>query len=216
VIETNATLKLVKNTPQSKQPAKKIHTRERWLNDAAAILKKTLPFGRDTTPAENVHFSCSWPVTGARGKKKTIGECWAPSASSDGKTYHIHITPLLEKETEVLAVLAHELVHQVVGTDKKHKGDFIRVAKAIGLKGPWRSTTATPELEKRLNALADKLGKYPHFAILTEQRKKQGIRLIKIACPSCGYTCRTTRMWIDRYERLPICPCPDGEEMVEC
>ena len=126
------------------------------------------------------------------------------------------MTPAIEDDLQVMAVLAHELVHQVVGTDKKHRGDFIRVAKAIGLQKPWRSTTATPELETRLKVIAEKLGKYPHYAILTSEHKQQGVPLIKIACPECGYTLRTTRMWIDRYSNLPTCPCPDHAEMVEC
>jgi hypothetical protein len=34
----------------------------------------------------------------------------------------------------------------------------------------------------------------------------RGTRLIKVACPQCGYTVRTTRQWIET--GLPVCgPC---------
>lgn len=39
--------------------------------------------------------------------------------------------------------------------------------------------------------------------------KKQSTRMLKVICPGCGYTVRTTQKWIDI--GLPTCPC--GEEM---
>jgi hypothetical protein len=34
--------------------------------------------------------------------------------------------------------------------------------------------------------------------------------MLRLECPACGYTCRTTAKWIE--VGLPTCPC--GEEMV--
>lgn len=45
--------------------------------------------------------------------------------------------------------------------------------------------------------------------VLPEPPKKQATRMIKVCCPGCGYTIRTTQKWID--VGLPTCCC--GEEM---
>jgi hypothetical protein len=39
----------------------------------------------------------------------------------------------------------------------------------------------------------------------------QGTRMLKVECPDCGYTLRTTRKWLDT--GLPSCPA--GNEMQE-
>ena len=51
-------------------------------------------------------------------------------------------------------------------------------------------------------------GDYPHGALnsLPDGTKKQSTRLVKVLCPGCGYTLRTTRKWLDE-RGAPICPC---------
>jgi hypothetical protein len=91
------------------------------------------------------------------------------------------------------------------GRNAGHTGAFVKIVKAIGFKAPWTSTPATPELIGRLNGLIVNLGPYPHAAIDKSGRKKQGTRMLKVVCPECGYTVRTTQQWIDT--GLPRCVC---------
>ena len=72
-------------------------------------------------------------------------------------------------------------------------------------------TTASPQLAERLNALCERAGPYPHATLDMAKSgvKKQGTRMLKLTCPDCGYTVRTTAKWIEA--GLPTCPC--GEEM---
>src|SRR5271157_1951497 len=75
------------------------------------------------------------------------------------------------------------------------------------------ATVAGSELTERLNALMSRMPGYPHRTLdVRLNEKKQGTRLLKIVCPACGYTARTTRQWIDR--GLPTCHCGTsmGEE----
>ena len=110
----------------------------------------------------------------------------------------------------MLAVLTHELVHAIVGHKAGHGPAFKQCAVALGLAGPMTATEAGPELRARLTVLAEHLGPYPHARLTgTNGRKKQGTRMLKVVCPSCGYTVRTTQKWLD--VGLPTCPC--GSEM---
>ena len=68
------------------------------------------------------------------------------------------------------------------------------------------ATVAGPALRERLNALLSRMPDYPHRTLdVRVNEKKQGTRLLKIVCPACGYTARTTRQWLGR--GLPTCPC---------
>lgn len=179
-------------------------TREEWLVAAVEDLRRQVfqPAPVAAIVPYNVRVTCSWPGGGSRQKR--IGECWAQSASRDG-THEIMISPVLADAVEVLAVLAHELVHAVVGVQHGHKAPFKRLARAIGLAGKLTATVAGPELRAKLAKIAGVHGPYPHAAIDPRNRKKQTTRMIKCECGECGYVCRTTRQWLDQ-AGAPICP----------
>lgn len=70
----------------------------------------------------------------------------------------------------------------------------------------------TVGMTARLTELIEVNGPYPHAQLdpsCTDGKKKQGTRMIKVVCPSCGYTVRTTAKWLE--VGLPTCPC--GEDM---
>jgi hypothetical protein len=75
------------------------------------------------------------------------------------------------------------------------------------------ATVAGPVLDGRLLTISDKLGRYPHAAINpgSKSKLKQSTRMIKLECPDCGYTVRTTRKWID--QGMPTCPCETPMEL---
>jgi hypothetical protein len=126
------------------------------------------------------------------------------------------VSPILANPVEVGAVLVHELVHAAVATPG-HREPSRSLALKMGLLGPMRSTTASPALRERLNALSQQLGPYPHATLGTPSNatmdapldvpswKPQGTRLLRCACPSCGYIARITQRWIA--VGLPVCPC---------
>jgi hypothetical protein len=153
---------------------------------------------------ERLRMTCGWPSARAFGLQRRIGECWAPTASADGTT-EIIISPSLDDPIEVAAVGVHELIHAAVGTGCGHEGAFKRLAVQMGLQGPMRATHAGPALRERLNALVQALGPYPHAKLDAQGRKKDGTRLLKCECITCGYTVRITRRWIG--VGLPVCPC---------
>jgi hypothetical protein len=187
-------------------PDRKKHTnRETWLLAAVQELRVWFK-SHGSIVSENLAISCGWPD---HMVKKVLGQAWSPKCSK-GSRWEVFISPRLEDviaEQGVLATLTHELVHTVVGNECKHKGPFKDVAKAIGLQGKMKSTTAGPELQVELLAIAGRLGPYPHYQLSKEDGpvKKQTTRLIKLQCPECDYVIRATRKHLIE-KGAPICP----------
>lgn len=188
-----------------------IDSREDWLNAAVSALRPLFA-EQGFELADKIRVSCGWP--GGRRKAAAIGQCWAQAASTDG-TFEIFISPVLDEGMRVLDILVHELCHVIAGIGNGHKGAFVRVAKAMHLQGPWKATTAAPGFEAAIGRpVMTAIGGvgYPHAAmtnpenLLSTGPKKQGTRMIKCVCGECGYTVRTTQMWLDDVGE-PICPC---------
>jgi hypothetical protein len=184
-------------------------TREDWLRRATDLLRPAFLQRGAQLPA-HLHLSVGFPSVGAlRRKAPRVGECWSPQASRDGAA-HLFLSPLLSEPVEVLAVLVHELVHAAVGTAAGHGPVFRRLALALGLRGKMKATVAGPELGAQLEQLHRELGAFPHAGLLDlGLRTKQSTRLLKIDCPECGYTARTTAKWLAI--GFPTCPC--GQRM---
>ena len=184
------------------------HThREAWLNAAAAKMGQWFTSAGYPLPAE-LRMTCGFPITGARAGARShrIGECWDPKASGDHTT-EIMISPVLEEPMRVFGTLVHELVHAAVGCDCGHKGPFKKLAVAVGFIGKMTSTEEGPEFIKMAGPILEALGPYPHAAIDTRNRKKQGTRLMKAVCEDeeCGFTVRITRKWVEAVG-APHCP----------
>ena len=174
-------------------------TREKWLSDAAQALTAALfkPAGA-TMPDYRV--SCGWP----KRASKAIGQCWHQENSADSHC-EIFISPKMDNAARVLDILAHEMVHAVVGSGHGHGKVFRQLAIVIGLTGKMTATIAGEEFKRASEPILAKLGPYPHASLDSGfKRIKQGTRLIKGECRGCGYIIRTTRKWIAY--GLPICP----------
>lgn len=180
-------------------------TREEWLIAATEAMRPLFAEVGAEIPA--VRISVGWPGGGGRNLNKVIGQCWATRASADGVA-QIFISPVLDHSETVLATLAHELVHAVDDCKSGHKGDFVRIAKGIGLTGKMTATVAGDELLSRLSSIVAEIGPYPHAKLETSRVpiKKQSTRMLKVYCETTGYTLRTTRKWLEEYGE-PICPC---------
>lgn len=210
----------VPTTPAAKKAAraaakKPFATREEWLVAAVLALAPLFEAVPDAAiPAMRV--SVGWP--GGRGNKaNVIGQAWAKAAATDGIA-QVFVSPVLDDATRVLDVLAHEMVHVIDGNASGHKGNFARIAKAIGLTGKMTATVAGEDLKAALAEIAADLGAYPHAALMpgaqgADGPKKQGTRMLKVSCERSGYVVRMTRKWLDEFG-APTCPC-HGEVMVE-
>src|SRR6266568_1118583 len=112
--------------------------REDWLIQATKRLEPLFVAQGHSLP--DVRVSCSWPSHNARSvKKRRLGECWRGEDSADGLN-QIFITPMESDSITVLGILVHELSHAVVGIDSQHKGPFVKLIRAVGLKGKPTAT----------------------------------------------------------------------------
>src|SRR5215469_2510640 len=173
--------------------------RQRWLEAAVEALRAKFATAGYAIP-EKVRVSIGWPKRAA--SCGAIGECWATDASSD-RHNELFVSPELTEGARILDVLAHEMVHATVGTAAGHRKPFKQCALKIGLQGPMRSTTPTPEFTAWAQTLFKCIGPYP--AGFLTYTPKQSTRLLKCECSSCGYTVRITRKWL-MLAGPPICP----------
>ena len=192
-------------------------TREQWLNVAARMIRDeygeifSTHFGQvGLEHLNHLHISAGFPSRG--GLTKVIGECWKSKASADEVTHHIFINPRLTGTVEVLATLAHEMIHAADDGEHGHKGPFVKAARGMDLQGKATATVAGEGFEAWVDSVADALGTYPHVGLVPlSVKKKQSTRMLKLEAACCGYVVRTTRKWLD--VGLPSCPC--GNRMEE-
>lgn len=188
-------------------------TREAWLEQVST--KHILPL----IESKGGKIDYKWRVSvgfprGSRGGKgaESIGQCW-PTQSSADSVHEIFISPKLDT-FEAVETLIHEHIHASDSLKSGHRGNFKKLALAIGLEGKMTATVAGPELKRAIEKWVTLLPKYPHAKLSTASRTatKPGSRLIKCACVECGYTVRTTQKWID----IGAPHCPDhGAMLVE-
>lgn len=185
--------------------------REAWLTTAAVALAEWFSEIEDAE-VPPFRVSVGWP--GGRGPKSSVrGQCW-PTCSAEDGVAQIFISPTQVDTETTLGILLHEMIHAVDDCASGHRGNFVRIAKALGFVSKYTSSTnRTDELTERLQGLAERLGDFPSAAIVSgraaDTPAKQGTRMLKVVCPEDGYTLRTTQKWLDM--GLPTCPC--GAEM---
>lgn len=175
-------------------------TREEWLSAAVLLLLPTFARHSADLDASTIRVACGWPL----GKRTALGQAWSRTASRAGRA-EVFISPIEESAVEVLGTLVHELVH-VATPGSGHGPTFKRLALRVGLEGKMRSAGPGAELRTKLVEMARDLGPYPHAMLRPgDGEKKQGTRMLKVECPSCGYTVRTTAKWLA--VGVPRCPC---------
>jgi hypothetical protein len=188
----------------------KYETREEWLNAAIDLLRPEFQKRAGIKLPKNLRISCGFTSAGRRGKR--IGECWSASSTTD-EVHEMYISPVLDEPVRVLGVTVHECTHAGVGLEHGHKAPFRKAAKAMLLEGKMKATTEGEPFKKEFAGILAKLGEYPHGKLRTGTSsgpKKQATRLLKVHCPSCGYTTRITQKWIE--VGVPLCPNEDCEQ----
>ncbi len=186
--------------------------RETWLLEAAEGLRPLfVEVGNPVTGP--IRVAMSFPSSRAlSATKPRIGECWSALASADG-TSEIMISPRLDDPLMIVATLAHEIGHAVLGGEVGHKAPFARLMKALGLDGKPTATFAGERFKVFAEPLLTSLGPIPHARLNGRGPiRKQTTRLIKCECTACGYLARVTRKWLDDVG-APVCP-TDHVQMV--
>lgn len=178
-------------------------TREEWLVQLTDALRPVFAEKKFPIP-ERVRASIGFPSS-----KKAAGQCWSSDVSKDNTT-EIFIAPDEEDSFEIAQIHVHELIHSAVGLSEGHKGNFKRLALDLKLGGKMTSTTRTPEFDKWIEPILATIGNIPHAKLSLNRRHssapaKQGTRMIKCHCETCGYTVRTCKKWITQMSP-PHCP----------
>lgn len=179
--------------------------RETWL--LAAIEELRPLFDAAGSPLTRpVRVAMGFPSSRAfSAKNPRIGECWHAEASADG-TVEMIVSPVLDDPLVVLATLAHEQAHAILGQGVGHRAPFTKLVRKIGLEGKPTATHAGPVFIEQTASILQRLGPLPHARITGNgSRKKQTTRLVKCECSECGYIARTSRQWLDD-AGPPICP----------
>lgn len=206
----------VKDVAELAVELSKFKTREQWLQ--AGVKELTKLFKKHGFEVPEVRVSVGWP--GGRGKKSgVVGQCF-PSIMADDEVAQIFVSPAVSDSLNVIATLAHEIVHAIDDCQSGHKNGFVKIAKAIGFLPKYTSSSnREPSLDEELQKIVDKLGPFPHAAIREGERpavqKTYMAKVIPSAeCPDCDpeYKLRMTQKWIEE-AGLPLCP--HGVEMVE-
>lgn len=175
--------------------AQLLTTREAWLRAALTRITKGWPTGADLP--ENVRVSVGFPVN-ARGRG--VGRITEHHAAreSAGGFVEIFVSPTVADARTVARALARE-------------------AAMIALnRMPTDDEAAT--LDERADAVVGTLPAYPHDAMTGPRMVRSsgatdpaarpgagpGSRLLRVACPTCGYLLRGAARWLR--VAIPTCP----------
>lgn len=188
-------------------------TREEWLMDAVEFFRPWFE-KHDTKVPEKVRISVGYAK---RQSKNAIGVCYHSVVAED-KVNQIFISPEIKEPVKVLGVVLHELIHASDDGASGHKGEFRRLALAMGLEGKMTATVPGEDLALELDSLAVQLGEYPHGVLTPSQGGpgggaigKQTTRMLKLSASCCGYVARTTKKWLQ--VGVPSCPCGNPMEL---
>ncbi len=182
-------------------------TREDWLTASIASLRPIFSGHGITLPAR-IRATCGLPSTFTRSG--TLAECWADSDSADG-THEIMISPTLADPAQVLAQLIGALAHAAPGAMSHTSNTYMEAAANLGLcptGETWRQVQGAEDFPQAYAGVLSALGAYPHAPLNVGTKKTQSTRMLKLTCPLCGYTLRTSGKWLAT--GLPVCH--DGTE----
>lgn len=198
------------------EPTTNTKTREEWLNQLLNFVKSDFAKAGYKLP-NNIRVSVGFPSKRATANYgRRIGEVHSMQ-NSDDQHYEVYLSPTIKGANDnatsiaYASVLIHECCHIAVGLDQRHNRVFGKCARTMLLEGKNSATVASSAMKERLHYVFSRIGLIPHHALHVVTTKRDKCRLVKVAC-SCGYTIRTTRLWVS--VGLPTCAC--GKKMQEC
>lgn len=176
--------------------------REGWLTELSAqltLLFKGFRVGK-------FRVTCGWPcVGGVSPSRRRIGECHPVQSSTDGHS-EIFISPLLAEPIEVGGTLCHEIAHVVAGHAAGHGKGFVRVCRHVGLtKGRPTSVGPGKALEEQIRRMVEKIGPYPHGAMVLAKKVARPSPVVGMRCPACSCKITISKRWLEGGP--PTCSC---------
>jgi hypothetical protein len=161
----------------------------------------------------------------SKGRKNALGWFWR-NRWAKGAFHEINLCAEHLKDHNMGETLIHELAHaenchnEIADCDKtgrRHNKKFKVQAEALGLEVEkvgslgWAFTKLTPVSEKFLADIKFDRSLFELFRAGAESKEgKAGTRMLKVKCPTCDYTVRTTAKWL--LVGTPTCPCGDTME----
>lgn len=157
-------------------------TREGWLVQAGRHTASLLKQATGLDVPEH-HVSVGFP-RGAQSRGGALGQCWDGALSRDGQP-QLFVSPIIGETAQVLAVVLHEQIHAIVGSRAGHRGDFVKVARAVGFVRPWTRALPGGHLALSLNEIIAELGTFPHPPLEPPFGPRPGsrLRLWQCGCP---------------------------------
>lgn len=178
--------------------------REAWLTELGKRIEpvfagtKLLPY----------RVTCGWPCHRALStRRRVVGQCFGAESSKDGK-HELFISPLLDAPLEVAGTLCHEMTHVAAGVQASHGPGFVKIANFIGLT-KFKPTAAMPgqRLEERIQKELDKIGPYPHSAIVPIMTRKVRPKThVSLVCSECQCRIQISIKWLET-SGVPSCGC---------
>jgi hypothetical protein len=188
--------------------------REEWLTRLAR--EHLWPLIRTRQGAVPQSWRISVKLRRERGKAVPANAArWVEVFSRD-QCRHIELSPLLTAY-EATHILLHELIHASVGIDRGHDKEFRRLARAVGLTGPIRSTAPDKALDQWMRKVLRRMPRYPAQRLYPAGWGPPS-RMLTMLCPVCSYVIRVARLMLTL--GIPTCPnatCRDrGKPMIQC
>lgn len=155
--------KQLKNPEMSRAEwAAQQYTREQWLTERAGEIADHFESCGFNIPW-SIRVSCGWPGVAPGGRIDCVlGVTYDAEASMDG-VREIFISPMLSTPTEIVRVLAHEMVHTILPTWEQHGSGFLAVCDGLGLtEGEPTQRMPGPELMEKLLDHLKRADAYPH------------------------------------------------------
>lgn len=181
------------------------HNRESWLTELG---KQVEPLYKGFNIPGRYRLTCGWPCRKGLGKRsRVIGECHAAESSKAG-IHEIFISPLLDQPLEVAGTVCHELAHVAAGIKAAHGKGFVKVCQHVGLtKGKPTHVMPGARLNEKLQQVVERMGEYPHQAIVPVYREvKKQRSTVTVLCSECGCKATMSAKWLTS-SGLPTCGC---------
>ena len=173
---------------------------DEWTAGAVAMLTDYI---RDAVPGVDTRAVLQvtvGPMPRQRGQRGTgdpraVGLCeYSVLGLKTGR--QITVTDTESSAVEVLAIIAHELVHAFLPVGEGHGKQFERAVRVIGLTGKATATRPGPDFKVVAREIVETLGAYPHRAVKV-RRPRQGNPMHKVVCSGgCGCIVRASSRWV--------------------
>ena len=176
-------------------------TAEQWYRQAVEYFRPKFEAAGAKIPPFDI--SSGFTAAGVR-PTRVLGQNFYEQPDRGMQRSHIFLNPRATEPISLIGTVIHEVIHACCGPECGHKAPFKRIALAVGLTGPMRSTTWAPGASEEFAfQVAKMLGAFPNEKFMGLY-KKQKTRLLKVHCKRDGYKMRVTSNWLKL--AVPACP----------